>query len=279
MTQKKIILSLLFILVIGINKSISQTQSYGSISYTKAVNISGKQRMLSQKMSKAYLLLSKGIVDNNIQTELSSSKFIFARQLSILKENANDQRVKICIRDIEGIWEKFLNVIMKAPSYSNSQDVMQLNTKLLTACHQLVLAIESASSYSSKFFYDNNQDLVEIINKSGKQRMLSQRLCLYYTAIEMFPKEKQDYINTVDEIFTEFNDAIGYLLINSYNTTDTEEELGGIMSLWEKFQNNKKGFFNAEFELVEVFNTTNQLTKSFNKITGIYENIAKSNTK
>lgn len=276
MITKANLISMTLILFLGINKITSQSQTYGSISYNKAVNISGKQRMLSQKMSKAYLLLSKGIVDNNIKTELSSSKFIFVRQLAILKENSSDQRVKICIKDIEAIWDKFLKIISMTPNYTNSQEVMQLNTKLLKACHQLVLAIESASSYSSKFFYDNNQDLVEIINKSGKQRMLSQRLCLYYTAIEMFPKEKQKYIDVIDGVFNEFNDAIGFLLINSYNTTETEEELGGIMALWEKFQNNKRGFFESEFELLEVFSTTNKLTKSFNKITGIYENIAKN---
>lgn len=276
MLHKANLILLLFIMFLGINKITSQSQTYGSLSFSKAVNISGKQRMLSQKMSKSYLLLSKGIVDNNIKTELSSSKFIFARQLAILKENGNDQRVKICIRDIEAIWEKFLKIINKTPSYDSSLDVVKLNTKLLKSCHQLVLAIESSSKYSSKFFYDNNQDLVEIINRSGKQRMLSQRLCLYYTAIQMFPKEKQEYVDVLENIFTEFNDTIGFLLINSYNTTETEEELGGIMGLWEIFKNNKNDFFNSKFELVEVFNTTNQLTKSFNKITGIYENIAKN---
>lgn len=276
MLHKANLILLLFIMFLGINKITSQSQTYGSLSFSKAVNISGKQRMLSQKMSKSYLLLSKGIVDNNIKTELSSSKFIFARQLAILKENGNDQRVKICIRDIEAIWEKFLKIINKTPSYDSSLDVVKLNTKLLKSCHQLVLAIESSSKYSSKFFYDNNQDLVEIINRSGKQRMLSQRLCLYYTAIQMFPKEKQEYVDVLENIFAEFNDTIGFLLINSYNTTETEEELGGIMGLWEIFKNNKNDFFNSKFELVEVFNTTNQLTKSFNKITGIYENIAKN---
>ncbi len=257
-------------------KIYSQSENYGSIGYNKAVNISGKQRMLSQKMSKAYLLISKGVENEDIRKELNTSKFIFEKQLDILTQNASSSAVNLSIKDVEKLWKKFKTIISSPPGFTGSEKVMKLNTKLLSACHELVLSIKVSSEYNNQFFKKKNQDLVNTINISGKQRMLSQRLCLYYTATTMFPGKKAEYKVIMDGIFKEFDSVIGDLLINSYNTTEIEEELGYAMSLWEIFQSNKKGFTNGEFSLEDVFNTTNELTKSFNKITGSYELIAKN---
>ncbi len=273
--KTKIILTL-FTITLLYSNTYSQSQTYGSISYNKAVNISGKQRMLSQKMSKAYLLMAKGINNEEIKKELNSSKFIFEKQLDILTKNASSTAVKLSIKNVKKHWSKFKGLISTTPSFTSSMEIMELNTQLLSACHELVLSIETSSKYNNQFFKSENQDLVSIINISGKQRMLSQRLCLYYTATTMFPNNKLEYKRVLNQVFEEFDSVIGDLLISSYNTTEIEEELGSVMSTWEKFQSNKRGFNNGEFALEEVFYTTNNLTKSFNKITGIYELIAKS---
>ncbi|TYA71920.1 type IV pili methyl-accepting chemotaxis transducer N-terminal domain-containing protein [Seonamhaeicola marinus] len=255
----------------------AQSQNYGSISYNKAVNISGKQRMLSQKMSKSFLLLAYGANNGDIKRELTSSKFIFQKQLEIIKENGkNASVIKLLVKKTEKIWQEFKYLIEAEPNLQNAKRVLNLNTDLLKSCHAIVQQIESMSGYSSKFFNNYDQELVTIINKSGKQRMLSQRLCLYYTACTLFPKNTSEYKQVLQETYTEFNDAIGYLLINSYNTTESEEEIGEIMNIWENYVNNKHDFLNTKFNLVDVFKTTNDLTSRFNKITGIYETVAKN---
>ncbi len=274
--KQKTPFTLIFITLLVITSSFSQSQDYGAISYNKAINISGKQRMLSQKMSKAFLLISKGVDNEEIKKELNSSKFIFEKQLDILSKNAPNSAIKLSIKEVKKIWLKFKEVISSPPNYINSEEVMKLNTKLLSKCHELVLGIETSSKYNNQFFKNKNQDLANTINVSGKQRMLSQRLCLYYTASLMFPDQKNEYESVMNKIFDEFDSVIGDLLINSYNTTEIEEELGNIMGTWEKFQTNKRGFLNGTFSLEDVFNTTNTLTKSFNKITGVYEIISKS---
>ncbi len=274
--KTKIIFILFAFTLLCTTKTYSQSQTYGAISYNKAVNISGKQRMLSQKMAKAYLLMAKGINNTEIKKELNSSKFIFEKHLDILTKNASSSAVKLSVKNVKKLWDKFKEMITSNPSFTNSMRVMDSNTELLNACHDLVLSIETSSKYNNQFFKTEKQDLVKTINISGKQRMLSQRLCLYYTASIMFPDKKSVYKKTLNETFDEFDNVIGELLINTYNTTEIEEELGTIMSMWEKFQTNKRGFNNGDFGLEEVFFTTNNLTKSFNKITGIYEVIAKS---
>ena len=270
-------LTLILFAVLSYSSCFAQSLNYGDISYNKAVNISGKQRMLSQKMSKAYLLMAKGVKDEKIKRELNSSKFIFKKQLEILKANASSSSTKLYIKKIYKLWNKF-DVLLSdtPPNVSTSKQIIDLNTSLLKACNDLVVDIEAKSNYDNKFFENNNQELVKIINVSGKQRMLSQRLCLYYIASVMFPKEKATYRTMLSKVFDEFDSVIGYLLINGYNTTESEEELGAIMAIWEKFQANKSDFLDGKYNLVEVYSTTNALTTSFNKVTGIYEIVAKN---
>jgi len=274
--KKKTITHLLTCLVLffKLNYAVAQSLNYGEITFEKAVNISGKQRMLSQKMSKAYVLLSKGINDNTIKKELNSSKFIFEKQLQILTKNASSTSVKLSLKKATKLWNDFKGVITSNPDVQNSMRVMKINTDLLKACNEVVISIENTFNYNNQFFQSKNKELIGIIDKSGKQRMLAQRLCLYYAASTIFMRDGAEYKKILSSVFTEFDNAIGDLLISSYNSTEIEEELGNIMSLWEKFQTNQKGLLNGEFELQEVFKTTNKLTTSFNKITGLYEGIS-----
>lgn len=272
--MKFITMSILALVLCSTTQVFSQNQNYGSITYGKAINISGKQRMLSQKMSKAFVLIAKGINSPEIKKELNSSKFIFEKQLEILNKNASSTPVKLSIKNVQKLWIEFKGLINSPPNFTNSAQVMKLNTKLLRACNEVVKSIESSSNYNNQFFQNENQELVGIINVSGKQRMLSQRLCLYYTATTMFPNENAEYKKVLNKVYDEFDSVIGNLLISSYNSTEIEEELGTVMGRWEKIQSNRRGFVNGEFPLDEIFRVTNSLTKSFNKITGIYESIS-----
>ncbi|WP_378176408.1 type IV pili methyl-accepting chemotaxis transducer N-terminal domain-containing protein [Aquimarina sp. SS2-1] len=264
-----------FITLCPFTDMIGQSNSFGTITYAKAVNVSGKQRMLSQKMSKAYLLLAKGISDESIKKELNSSKFIFEKQLQILTQNASSASTKLSLKKVTKLWTDFKTVITSPPDIQNSLRIVKSNTDLLKACNEVVISIENSFNYNNQFFQNKNEELVNIINKSGKQRMLSQRLCLYYTANTMFKGDSEDYKKILTKVYSEFDSAIGELLISSHNTTEIEEELGSVMSYWEKFQMNQRGLFDGDFSLQEMFTTTNQLTKSFNKITGLYEGVSK----
>ena len=259
--------------------TIAQESTYGKISYKKATNISGKQRMLSQRIAKVFLLKQAGAHGAELNQEFSSAVQLFKRNLSILESNSTNSsfKVKNCIKNERQQWELFERKL-NSSSQPTVTEVMNISNTLLKKAHALVLAIEEDSKYSKEFanVHKSSQEKVEIVNISGKQRMLSQRLCLYYTACRLFRREKKDSKNLcvqVEKIFEEMNNSLNTLLISDLNSFQIEENIGKVLNIFESIQENKRDFFNNKIPLSQMMNMTNSITNQYNIITGQYASL------
>lgn len=278
MKPKKSI-TLLFCALVYLTNMFSQSSSYGELDYARAVNMAGRQRMLSQKIAKSYLLLTiNEINNNNTLAELNSSTKIFKKQLEILTENAETAAVKTSLKKAEALWLEFDNVINSTQNPTNSLKVSQLNTELLTACNDVVINIENKVIKNDKLFSPTHQELIETVNVSGKQRMLSQRICLYYAALKLFPKNKTKYQGILSELINEFDSVINALKLNKHAIKELKEEFNAAIALWKELKTNKEDIINGKYELKSIYITTNDLTTRFNTITGIYQITASNNT-
>lgn len=278
MKPKKSI-TLLFCALVYLTNMFSQSSSYGELDYARAVNMAGRQRMLSQKIAKSYLLLTiNEINNNNTLAELNASTKIFKKQLEILTENAETAAVKTSLKKAEALWLEFDNVINSTQNPTNSLKVTQLNTELLSACNDVVINIENKVTKNDKLFSPTHQELIETVNVSGKQRMLSQRICLYYAALKLFPKNKTKYQGILSELINEFDSVINALKLNKHAIKELKEEFNAAIALWKELKTNKEDIINGKYELKSIYITTNDLTTRFNTITGIYQITASNNT-
>ncbi len=257
----------------------AQSSSYGSISFGKATNISGKQRMLSQRIAKLYMLRLAGSHSHELSNEYNSSIQLFQRNLSILEANSTTSSIKVkaALRKEKNEWETFKK-ILREHSMKKVGEVMSSSNELLRKCHSLVLAIEEDSKYNKEFSNESpvEQLKVEAVNISGKQRMLSQRLCLYYTACRVLQKEKLDYkaiCGEVEKIYAEQNKSLNWLLINDLNTFGIEQNIGKILGLFQEIEKNKKEFFDNKLPLSKIMNLTNKITSMYNVVTGQYTSL------
>lgn len=276
-TNKLVVLITLLCLSFAMNAQ----SKYGVLNSNKAVNIAGKQRMLTQRMAKTYVYLVRNNNDVKAKRQLLTTSIIFEKQNSILYNNAKFQSTKNMITKVNDLWKSYKEILNTIPNYPNAEKIIEMNTNLLSLTNSvvsLVIAETKGSSQNSSNIYadedtsEEDLELKKIINLSGKQRMLSQRLGLYYYATGDKLKSKNN-INTLTNTFNKIDEAITELLISNFNTPKIDEKLGIAMTKWEEVKNNKLKLSGHKFTDVEMFKLSDDLTKAFNAITVLYEKI------
>ena len=263
------------LLLLTVNVTCAQVKEFGKLTYNKAINISGKQRMLTQRMGKIYLYLLNNPNDPKAKSDLNISKIIFEKQNTILKANTSSSITKARIEEVEKIWSKYKKFLESSPNKADAIKIINTNSTILKQANNVVNAILlEAKGNTSGDAYEAEEDaeLKAIINKAGKQRMLSQRLALYYFANK--PNLKTPNSNTkLQTVFDNIDSVVNDLLISSFNNDRIDESLGKVMALWETISVNKTRLFKQGYNDSEIYKLSNNLTKSFNKLTNLYEKV------
>lgn len=135
-----------------------------------AVNLAGRERMLSQRIVKAYLMLGQGIATDDARTILQGSIKQFESQLTTLKTYQPTPTVRSALVDLEGEWKKCKPLLAAAPSKAGAVALYDVNEALQGAAHRLTVAYEGVTG----------APIDHLVGITGRQRMLSQRMAKFY---------------------------------------------------------------------------------------------------
>jgi nitrate/nitrite-specific signal transduction histidine kinase len=272
--KKTLIIAILTI--ICFSEAMSQNMTIG-----QAVNIAGRQRMLSQRMAKARLYRTKSINADVSQKELSTSVILFEENLRNLIAYAPTPKVKLRFAKVETLWPDYKAFVQNDTSNSAIYNVISNNTAILTACdeavQELVYYAKSLSTEGDDSAI-NPEAIANNVNISGRMRMLSQRLTLYYGA--HYFDMNQDAIKTVKILSNNLQQGINFLMMSDINTTDIDEALSGTLKDWEIIRekctvDGCKGFENKSIEPALLFDTMNRFLTKMDKITSMYASLSK----
>ncbi|ODV41877.1 hypothetical protein AWV79_32130 [Cupriavidus sp. UYMMa02A] len=237
-----------------------------TLTINSAINKAGRQRMLSQRMAKAYCQAGLGVEVERSKKILEQSMALFDRQLADLKAFAPTPEIKDTYDRLGQTWIVYKQLL--AGSEPNTETV-----KKIAAASEDVLKLSQQGT--AQLEMHSGTSAGKLINVAGRQRMLSQRIA----KISMFrawgitsPKTAQE----LDTAAREFGAALELLTAAPQNTPAIRSELQLAGSQWLFFEEALKqtGVSRAE-QLRNIATTSERILQVMDDVTGMYEEMAR----
>ena len=233
--KKLLLLSLLFTLFV----EATPTQK----EITNIINLAGKQRMLTQKMSKEALLIAKEINSKKNREELKKTITLFDTTLYALLDGdtalklpkTEDKKIRKRIKEIDKLWREFkpfIDKIAQGKSNRNSLKAIEMgNMPLLSTMNSVV------KMYEEKYSSALKKNRATTINLAGKERMLSQKMTKELLLIA-HNLESNSYMKSLTKGGEFFKDTLFELMQDkeAMSNPHTKEEIKDIKKLWDEYQ-------------------------------------------
>jgi hypothetical protein len=239
----------------------SESAGAADITLAQAINKAGRQRMLTQRVIKAYLQVGQGITPQVSKRQLNDAVTLFDAQLGELRNSVPDARSRRSVARLDKLWRPFKAVAKGGVNRSGARRLLAVDEELLNAAQGLTVELQARSPSPAG----------RLVNIAGRQRMLSQRLAKYYL-VRAWGMESASLDKEIGVARTEFNDALATLRSAPENTAEIKNELEAVALQWEWFQSALELEGAASYGLI-VVNASEAVLNSMELVTGMYEQL------
>ena len=208
------------------------------------INLAGKQRMLTQKMSKEALLIIKGIEVSKNRKNLKKTIVTFDITLKGLKDGnrglhlvkTEDKEIlKLLNKEIKlwNLFQLFLNKIVDGKEHKDTLKAVEIaNMPLLNLMDDIV------SLYEKKYTSDISPNLAKSINLAGRERMLIQKMTKELLLIANNIKS-DDYLKSLHTDGSLFKSKLDELIKDKKNIKEPKlfQRVENIQDRWKEYQN------------------------------------------
>ena len=220
--------------------------------YGVVLNLSGKQRMLTQKMSKEVALIALGVDTQANLANLKATAGLFDKTLKGLKDGdaslglpaTEVKRIRRQLDKVAAIWAEFYPQIQQVLDTQNVSDqaLQTIASKNLPLLKQMNKAVGLYEKDAQKSGLEAAPGLAATINLSGKQRMLTQKMSKEYLLIALGHEVETNKLNLLetyslfDRTLTGLRDGDDTLGLPGTPQAHIRDQLATVDKLWQGFK-------------------------------------------
>jgi hypothetical protein len=228
-----------------------------------AINKAGRQRMLSQRLAKAWLMLAMGILPDRAPSIFQQSMAVFESQLTELGRFTPSSEVRLALARLGEEWLVYKSVLEEAPSRDNEARLFEANETALVRADSLTFAYEHLSF----------SPVGRLVNMASRQRMLSQRMAKFYL-FQQWKVQPATCLSELARARREFSSAHEILRTASQASSSILADLDLVGQQWMFFQSAMDAQNDPKRSAADVATTSERILEQMEVVVGLYEKLA-----
>lgn len=261
MTTRRLVLSFFLMASFAANGAPAKPEPEG---LAVEINKAGRQRMLSQRIVKAYCQMGLKIQPEKSRSILEKSTNLFDAQLTELRRTAARPEIQEALAREAVLWDELRAVAVAPVSRDGARKLVDLSEALLQAAHKVTQLYENASGTKAG----------RLVNMAGRQRMLSQRLAKFYM-LKKWGFSQPEIASGIEQARKEFISALHELDAAPQNTPTIRQELELAKTQWVFFENALAQQDGGDDLMLasNVATTSERILEVMDKVTSLYEKV------
>ena len=224
-----------------------------------AVNQASQQRMLAQRIVKAYSQIGLNVLPTAAMNQLTSALAGFDANLLALDRGGGGDATKRAISELALAWQPLKAGALSPVSRERALELSRGAESVELAAKRLVRVLQDESG----------SPVSRLVSLSGRQRVLSQRIAKAFM-LQSWGIESAEIREELDNAVNEFSGGLNTLLSQRGNTDEIRRELDDMALQWEWLKTAVAAEGATSYRLI-VAEATESILESTERITRMYE--------